>query len=374
VFSKDRLGLLKLVAVFALLLAFAGVGSSPAHAGAATGAVYTLTNQASGNAVAVFDRAADGSLTPAGTVATGGLGTGAGLGSQGALALGTGNRYLFAVNAGSNNVSVLAAGTAGLELVAVAASGGQLPISLTSHNDLLYVLNAGGAGNITGFRVAPDGSLAPIAGSTRPLSGSATAPAQVQFSPDGSLLVVTEKATNRIDTYTVNNDGTAGGPHVYAASGVTPFGFAFGLRDRIFVSEAFGGAANASAVSSYGLSQDGVVSVLSGSAPTHQTAACWVAVTPNGRYAYATNAGSASISGYAIAADGTISLLDPDGHTATTGAGPIDATITIDGRFLYALTSAGHGINAFKIGADGSLSALDGVSGLLPGTVGLASK
>src|SRR3989442_15959545 len=47
-------------------------------------AVYTLTNQVAGNAVAVFNRAADGTLTAAGTIATGGTGGGAGLGPPGA--------------------------------------------------------------------------------------------------------------------------------------------------------------------------------------------------------------------------------------------------------------------------------------------------
>src|SRR5207248_3488842 len=37
-------------------------------------AVYTLTNQVAGNAVAVFNRAADGTLSAAGTIATGGTG------------------------------------------------------------------------------------------------------------------------------------------------------------------------------------------------------------------------------------------------------------------------------------------------------------
>src|SRR5260370_32564376 len=68
-------------------------------------AVYTLTNQTSGNAVAIFTRAADGGLTAAGTVSTGGTGTGAGLGSQGALAPSDEGRLLFAVNAGRNEIS-----------------------------------------------------------------------------------------------------------------------------------------------------------------------------------------------------------------------------------------------------------------------------
>src|SRR5260221_11964539 len=54
------------------------------------GAVYTMTNAPNGNAVLVFNQAADGTLTPGGTFPTGGLGTGGrepdfGLGNAGAL-------------------------------------------------------------------------------------------------------------------------------------------------------------------------------------------------------------------------------------------------------------------------------------------------
>src|SRR5690348_1308522 len=152
-------------------------------------AVYTLTNQLAGNAVAVFHRAADGTLTAAGTVATGGTGTGAGLGSQGAVILSDDGQLLFAVNAGSNDVSVLTVGSAGLSLASVTPSGGTLPISLSVHGNVLYVLNAGGNGNISGFSVGTGGNLAPIAGSTQPLSGTNVGPAEVAFSPDGRRLV-----------------------------------------------------------------------------------------------------------------------------------------------------------------------------------------
>src|SRR5437867_1062184 len=97
--------LIKTFFALALLLPAIGLGigsGGAAHARGNVGAVYTLTNEAAGNNVAVFDRASDGTLTPTGTYSTGGLGTGGGLGSQGALVLGQGNRWLFAVNAGSN--------------------------------------------------------------------------------------------------------------------------------------------------------------------------------------------------------------------------------------------------------------------------------
>jgi DNA-binding beta-propeller fold protein YncE len=166
------------------------------------GAVYVMTNQAAGNEVLVFDRSADGTLGSPTAHTTGGTGTGSGLGSQGALVL-AGSRWLLAVNAGSDDVSVFRVEHGGLTLTDRVASGGDRPISVTAHGSLVYVLNAGGAGNISGFRLTPHGELTAIAGSTLPLSGAAVDPAQVEFTPDGSQLVVTEKATNQIVTYAV---------------------------------------------------------------------------------------------------------------------------------------------------------------------------
>ena len=360
---------IRAVFVLALLMTtFAWSGA--ALAASAPGAVYVLTNAASGNAVAIFDRAGDGTLTAAGSVATGGLGTGGGLGSQGALILSDNNRWLFAVNAGSNEISSFAVDHAGLTLVDRVSSGGLRPISLTVHNDLLYVLNAGGSGNITGFRVGADGTLTPLAGSTQPLSSAAAGPAQVQFSPDGRLLVVTEKATNMIDTYTVGADGIAAGPISQPSAGSVPFGFAFDTRGRLIVSEAFG------AVSSYTVDAQGVLGVISASVPDHQRAPCWLVITKNGRYAYTANAGSDSISGYAVAPDGSLSLLDADGVTGLTGAGghPIDMDLSQNSQYLYALNSGNGTIAAFRVQADGSLTSLTGAGGLPAGAVGLAAR
>ena len=183
--------------------------SSAALSADAPGSVYALTNQASGNAVAMFARAADGSLAWQANVATGGTGAGSGLGSEDALALSDDGRWLFAVNAGSNDVSAFHVTASGLSLTSRVASGGLRPISLTVHGGVVYVLNAGGDGNISGFRIGSDGALAGIPGSTRALSGTNVGPAQVSFSPDGRWLVLTEKTTNRLDVYAVDGDGVA---------------------------------------------------------------------------------------------------------------------------------------------------------------------
>jgi 6-phosphogluconolactonase (cycloisomerase 2 family) len=287
-----------------------------AHSGhhlAVAGAVYTTSNAADGNAVLVYDRLADGRLVALTSVGTGGAGTGGGLGNQGSLALTRNERWLLAVNAGSDSLSVFSVNRRGLRLVDVAPSDGVQPVSVTEHRGLVYVLNAG-SDSISGFRLGRRGRLHAIAGSTRPLSGAGTAPAQISFAPDGDVLMVTEKATNKIVTFQIDRDGLAGLAQVQESNGQTPFGFAFGKRDQVFVSEAFGGAPDASATSSYELDRDGVLTTISASVGTNQTANCWVVVTPNGRFAYVTNTGSGSISGYRITFDGELELLDADGR------------------------------------------------------------
>jgi 6-phosphogluconolactonase (cycloisomerase 2 family) len=342
-------------------------------ASADPGAVYTLTNKASGNAVAVFQRAADGTLTPQGEVASNGLGSGGGLGSQGALVLSKNGRWLYAVNAGSNDISVFAVRPDGLSLVSKTNSGGVRPVSLTVRDDVLYVLNGGGNGSISGFHVGEHGALRPIAGSTRPLSGNATAPAQIEFDPDGDTLVVTEKATNKITLYRVEHD-VAQVPVVRDSIGQTPFGFAFDRRDHLIVSEAFGGQPNRSALSSYDIEEHrNTLQTITASAGDQQTAACWVVVTRNGRYAYTSNTGSGSISGYSVDRHGRLALLNADGKTGITGAGPTDMALSRNSKFLYAITPATGEVAAFRVQADGSLTGLPRAHGIPASAVGLAA-
>jgi len=345
-----------------------GVSAPPVAAAAdAPGAVFALTNQVAGNSVATFARAADGSLTWAGSVATGGTGAGSGLGSQGALALSDDGRWLFAVNAGSNDISAFRVGANGLTLTSRVASGGVRPISLTVHGDFVYVLNAGGNGNISGFTIGGDGALTAITGSTRSLSGSAVGPAQVAFSPDGRRLIVTEKSTNRLDVYAVGDDGVASAATASSSAGGTPFGFSFGHRGELFVSEATGSA------SSYVIGNAGQLSTASGAVLTHQGAPCWAVVTKNGKFGYTANAQGGSISGFAIAPDGSIALIDADGRTAVVGPGNIDLALSDNSRYLYEL-NGNRSISGFRIEADGHLNAVNNVAGLPPSTVGLAAR
>jgi 6-phosphogluconolactonase len=355
-----------------LAFATAVLATADAMAHSSPGAVYTLTNGAGGNAVKAFDRGADGTLTPAGDYATGGTGSGGGLGNQGAVVLD--GKRLFAVNAGSDSISSFRVKHDRLELIDVEPSGGDQPISVTVDDEVLYVLNAGGAGNIAGFHASKKAKLSPLAGSTRPLSGGGVGPAQISFDPEGETLVVTEKNTNLIDLYEVDDDtGRTEGPRSQASAGATPFGFGFDWRDHLIVSEAFGGATDASAVSSYEL-DDGELEVITPSARTTETAACWIVVTDDGRYTYTTNTGSASITGYSIGRGGKLALLDADGRSATTGAGPIDMALSRESRFLYALSSGDDAIDVFRVEHDGGLTAAGSVPGLPDGATGLAAR
>jgi 6-phosphogluconolactonase (cycloisomerase 2 family) len=195
----------------------------------------------------------------------------------------------------------------------------------------------------------------------------------VSFDPEGDVLVVTEKNTNLIDVYEIDDDGRAETPDFHVSSGPTPFGFAFDKRDHLIVSEAFGGAPNQSAVSSYEV-DDGDVQPITVSAGTTETAACWIVVTGNGRYTYTSNTGSASISGYRVGLDGALTLLDADGVTGSTGPAPIDMALTRSSRLLYSLNSGDGTISGFRVGADGGLTAAGGTSGLPTTATGLAAR
>jgi 6-phosphogluconolactonase (cycloisomerase 2 family) len=353
-----------------------------------SGAVFSMTNQPTGNAVMAYTRGSDGTLTPAGVFPTGGLGTGGQpdpLRSQSSLILsGRKNgsagedsdgddshakQLLFAVNAGSNEISVFAVNGASLRLVDKVPSGGVRPTSLTVHDKLLYALHAG-SGTINGFTVGKKGKLTPLAGSTRPITGGAAAdPAEVRFTPDGRLLVVTGKMTNTIDTYTIDRKGQPSGPRPNRSNGLTPFGFAFDDRGTLVVSESGQGA-----LSSYTVSRDGVVRVVSGSVPDNQAAPCWVVITDDGRYVYTSNGGSGSISSYRLHSNGSLTLLQSVAAMTDPGGAPLDMDLTAGSRYVYVLVGGLGTVDGFRVEADGHLTRVATAGGLPPYAQGMAAK
>jgi len=345
------------------------------------GAVFVMTNQTTNSVMAFARNRGSGRLLLTDILTTGGAGNPVAippdpptdaLASQGSLVRDDDNEYLYAVNAGSNEISVLEIGRTRLSFVQKISSGGTRPISLALHEDILYVLNEGGTPNITGFSVDDDGMLTPIPSSTQPLVGGAAAdPAQVGFNYDGTELIVTEKAGNRIDTFPVDEDGVAGAPTAHSSSGMTPFGFAVDSGQYVYVSEAFGGMPGQAALSSYDADEN--FDIVTASLHNDQTASCWVALSSRG-HVFVSNTGSGTISSYHADEDGVLTLAQP--VAADTGAmsAPIDIALARSGRFLYVLESGSHRVSGWRVGTHGTLHSI-GEFGTLPaGSQGIAAK
>lgn len=336
------------------------------------GVIYTMDNAASGNHVLSFDRGENGNLLNGQSIATGGIGSGAGLSSQGSVVLSDDGNWLFVCNAGSSEISVLRASRSGLVVSDKVSSGGRMPVSLALRHNLLYVLNAGGGSgdvdNITAFIFA-DGKLFAVPHSTRGLSGTNTGPAQVSFTRDGDALIVTERQTSLIDVFDV--EGLAQRHNTFQSVGASPFGFDVSHDNQLFVSEA-----QNSTVSSYSVSRRANLQILDGAVPTKQSAACWLTASHDGRFVYTANAGSGSISGFRVGHDGDLQPISPDGRTGVVGDGshPVDMTQSRDGRFLFNLANGNGTINGFRVQSDGTLEPVITISGIPTSAAGLAGR
>lgn len=321
--------------------------------GPAVGAVFVESNDASGNMVLAFRRASDGALQPAGSFDTGGSGTGTHLASQGSVAISEQGKWLVAVNAGSNSISVFAVGKRGhLSLTDMASSMGTMPVSVSVVDNLVYVLNDGGSGNIAGFKLSGKGKLTFLAGSVQPLSnmgvGDAPTAHQIGIKPNRQVVVVTEQSTNLIDVYAMSG-GVAGPPTSLPSVGAGPYGFAFSRLGKLVVSNAASGS-----LSSYRVAP-ATLSVISASVPDSGTAACWVTISPNGRLVYVSDAHSNDLSIYRLASSGALTLfMSP----AATVQGPLDLDTTRGGRFLYVLASGTNTIDGFRVRRWGTLQPL----------------
>jgi 6-phosphogluconolactonase (cycloisomerase 2 family) len=348
-----------------------GVDAGPG----AVGAVYIMSNDAAHNEVWALARNADGSLADVWAFSTGGAGTGASLGDQSAVFLDSAAKHVFAVNAGSNTISMLAIQSdGGLALTGTpATSGGVKPISITEHGGTVYVLNAGDATNapsVVGFTASSSGLTANGVSLALSTAVSATAAAaQISFTPDGKHLVVTEKGTGMIDTYEVGNTGVATGPQSQMSAGgasSTPYGFAFSANGTLLVTEAAG------AVSAYTISSTGALTAATTSASTHQAAPCWMAA--GGTWGWAINAGSDSVTGYNVAADGTVTLTVASGIAAATANKPLDAALSADGKFLYVIDANDRALSTYAIETDGSLKRMPDFLGLPASVEGIAAE
>jgi 6-phosphogluconolactonase len=354
----------------AALLALAGTASAGDRAHH-PGVAYSISNAASGNELVVYSRSANGSLTPAGTVGAGGLGTGGGLASQGAVTVTKEGRTVLAVNPGSNSVAAFAVEADGPRLLNTAPSGGIRPVSVAISNTLVYVLNKNNAAlaTVSGFTLGKDG-LTPIAGSTRLLNTGATDAAQVSFSPSGDFLVVTGRSSNRIDTFRVGSDGRLSDLKSFdVAPGSTPFGFDFDNKGHLLVSLA--GVGSSSGAASYELGADGSISTITPPLETGQGAACWLVASNDGRYAFVANAASSSVSTFAVSPRGRLTF---QGAVRIDGMTALDLALSRNGRYLYVLAAGSHGIVAFEVSSHGTLTHVDTEADVPASAAGIAVR
>jgi 6-phosphogluconolactonase (cycloisomerase 2 family) len=345
-------------AVVAASVSFAAPAS--AHSSDARSAVFVQTNSAGGNAVIAYDSA----LHPAGTYATGGLGgalTGAAvdrLASQGSLTLDRAHNLLYAVNAGSNTITVFGVHGTHLTKLQVIGSGGDFPVSVAVHGNLVYVLNARSGGSVQGFEQLGGRLIrVPLWHRALGLDASATpefthTPGEVAFSPDGRQLLVTTKAnTNAIDVFAVDRfGGLSAEPVVNVEDSAVPFATAFDTRGKLAVAEA-----GPNAVATFDLHPSGKITSIDLS-PTGGAATCWI-VYSQGTF-YVSNAGSGTISSYRTAGDGKLTAL----ATTSTDAGTVDASVSADGHHLYVQTGGAGILDAFRINPNGSLTAAGSVT------------
>lgn len=336
------------------------------------GYVYSETNETGMNKINRFRQGENGLLLPLSSVESGGAGNGLGLGSQGSVMLDANHEWLFAVNAGDNSISSFSVGSDGtLTLAHTIASGGTTPISVTMNGNYLYVVNSGSS-NICGFELSAGGMMTKIEGSNQPLSANPAGAAQISFQPEGKVLYVTEKATNKIGIFKLDQNGAAMPGTFMNSVGATPFGFSWGRsQNYMIVSNAAGGAPEMGSATSYTTDMMGNTMDVNGAVTDKQAAPCWVAVAKYGRFAWVTNTASNNISVYYLSPEGALHYIFFS--NTTTGEGPIDLTVSSNNMNIYVLNSVSKTMGQYKRNAYGQLQLIATLSGLSASQSGLAA-
>ncbi|TCR26632.1 beta-propeller fold lactonase family protein [Streptomyces sp. BK205] len=366
-------GLLATAAVVGTVtIASAGEPAGKAGAGHA---VFVQGNELAGNSIHVFERSDDGTLSAAGTYATGGRGGDQvdaptdSLASQGSLVYDGRSRRLMAVNAGSGTVTSFRVEGHKLIHRQVISTGGDFPSSITVAGDLAYVMNAGGSGSVSGFRVTAEG-LKPLSGSHRSLGLHnkkvplfSSSPGQVAFTPDGRHLVITTKSANTVEVFPVRHDGRpASRAVVNESAGGVPFAITFDRAGRMLVAEA-----EKSTVSTYRVRRDGTLKVLQKPLPNGQETLCWLERA--GDFFFGGNTGNSTVTGYRTDRHGRLALTDRVGVATPPSArsqGVIDLAVTEDARFLYVQNATSGTVDGFRIGSNGTLTKVATATGLPP--------
>ncbi|MGI5187564.1 hypothetical protein ACQEVI_05390 [Promicromonospora sp. CA-289599] len=398
-----------------------------AGASAPGGHLYVQTNEIR-NAVIHYTRSADGTLEESERILTGGAGSGvfkpiSGQASapnafEGAASviISPDRALLFATNGGDNSVSSFRIGPGGqLRLLDVkrtgnlvdGASGTAKSLAYAPARSTLYVLHSFGPAHLRAMTVDKHGTLTP-----RPERYTVNTaeklgriPTTVVLSPDGTFLVVgttfdqlltanpdgspvlwvdgpdgTPKliASNAPDpdglaVFAVREDGTLDGPSFEDAGCGSPFYPAF-LHDRpdhLVIGAAVGDGVVLARIDSEGHITTGPLVRIDTSAGT-PSELCWLAVSPDDGFVFATNFGYSSISTFKIEGNVVSVVQDPacekvpgDGTfralNGTVSSGPSDNWLAPDGNHLYQIYGNASKLVGYAVRPDGALEEVTSV-------------
>ncbi len=154
---------------------------------------------------------------------------------------------------------------------------------------------------------------------------------------------MTEDVTNQFDVFDVNSQGLVASVTTQPSAGQGPFGMKFGRTGVLLDAEAA-----SAAVSSYLLTAQNTLTVVSASVPDGQAASCWISLTGDGKFAFIPNTGSGTLSTYQVSGNGTVNLADSVTASIPGGA-PIDSALSDDSAFLYVVDSAPGAIEFFRV-------------------------
>ncbi len=210
----------------------------------------------------------------------------------------------------------------------------------------LYVSNFG-SDQLSGFAVAPDGSLTPLPG--LPL-GTADGPGGVAMTPDGQRLYVASRlGGGAVNGFDVAADGTLtpipGSP--FAASAVD---------DLVISSDGsslYLAGALIDGIYGFRIAADGSLTPVPGSPFLDGETSTALALSPDGSHLFITNIDAGEVAAFAVAADGGLTAAGPP---QATGDQPTGIAVTPDGKRLYVASHGSNAIAGFEIAADGSLS------------------
>lgn len=332
------------------------------------GYVYVNNNLFGPNTVSAFSVNANGSLTPiAGSpFATGGSGLGGGFFAANRATIGTMNKFLFASNELTSNISVFSIDPAtgaialvpGAPFPTAGVPSAGISLGVTPDNQFLFAASSG-SGIITVFSVAANGTLTPIPGSPFPVGG---VPDGIRVSPDGKFLAVANISSDAVAMFSIALNGTLtqvpGSPFP-----ATALGSLAGVEINCAGSLVFGGEAVGigTNIDVFSVGSNGALTPIPGSPFNNQGTgdnSNVVVLSPSDQHLFVSNQFSNTITVFNVASNGALSLV-PGSPFADPGGSPEVMATNEAGTLLYVKKGNGA-VSVFRIAADGTLTPVPG--------------